>query len=112
MHKGVVELFNSPRNSRNANPLTRYCKLSAPDTGAMSGTIAAAVTTPLDVVKTRQQIMSKGNSQTPSVHRLLLDIGRNEGLPGLFSGIGPRCIRAAPSCAIVLSTYEFLKRMF
>lgn len=85
--------------------------LHEPDTGAMSGTIAAAITTPLDVVKTRQQITGNSDPQQRSVLRLLIDIGQKEGLPGLFSGVGPRSIRAAPSCAIVLSTYELLKRM-
>ncbi|GMH43459.1 hypothetical protein BSKO_11381 [Bryopsis sp. KO-2023] len=79
--------------------------------GAVSGTISSGLTTPLDVVKTRQQIIGEGSARPPSVHQLLYDVGRNEGMRGLFSGVAPRCMRAAPSCAIVLSIYELLKRM-
>ncbi|CAD7705088.1 unnamed protein product [Ostreobium quekettii] len=79
--------------------------------GSTAGSLAALVTTPFDVVKTRQQVaaQSGGAAQPPGLYRLLIDIGRKEGLRGLFSGVGPRVARAAPACAIVLSTYETLK---
>lgn len=72
--------------------------------------MAALVTTPFDVVKTRQQVaLQSKDVPPPGVWRLLSDIGRREGGRGLFSGVGPRVARAAPACAIVLSTYELLK---
>eukprot|EP00210_Caulerpa_lentillifera_P006589 g6294.t1 len=79
--------------------------------GAAAGVFAAAITTPMDVVKTRTQIAeSKGNS-VPRIRDVLKTVYRTEGMTGLFSGIGPRTIRVAPSCAIVLSTYEMFKRI-
>eukprot|EP00210_Caulerpa_lentillifera_P009520 g9079.t1 len=79
--------------------------------GAAAGVFAAAITTPMDVVKTRTQIaQSKGNS-VPRIRDVLKTVYRTEGITGLFSGIAPRTIRVAPSCAIVLSTYEIFKRI-
>lgn len=83
--------------------------------GLVSGMAAAAVTTPLDVVKTRVQIQSYSSiapSAVQSMFALLRDIYRAEKWPGLFVGLGPRVARVAPSCAIMISTYELGKHYF
>lgn len=79
--------------------------------GAVSGGLAAAITTPFDVVKTRQQLAVHGSA---GGHKLglaatLQDIYQAEGPRGLFTGLGPRAARAAPACAIVVAMYEWLK---
>lgn len=105
--------------------------------GAVSGAAAALVTTPFDVGKTRKQVFrhseepshpasansSKGTSATASppkpvsrpeqlsVPRFLLHIFRVEGLPGLFRGWAARCLKVAPACAIMISTYEVGKKV-
>lgn len=70
-----------------------------------AGAIAAAATTPFDVIKTQQQIAERNVT--------LLDTAREiyarRGLRGFFAGIGPRSARAVPAGAIVVSTYELLK---
>ncbi|NXD66078.1 S2539 protein, partial [Eolophus roseicapillus] len=87
--------------------------------GAISGTVAAVLTLPFDVVKTQRQI-ELGHSEVravtaskPSSTWLLMQRIRAEsGTRGLFAGFLPRVIRVAPACAIMISTYEFGKTFF
>ncbi|TPX09284.1 uncharacterized protein E0L32_009476 [Thyridium curvatum] len=96
--------------------------------GAMSGAIAAVATTPFDVGKTRTQVF-RDSAQKAAVSgeakaapakvpeeqrmaRLLWHIFRTEGMQGLFRGWIPRTLKVAPSCAIMISTYELGKRLF
>jgi solute carrier family 25 protein 39/40 len=83
--------------------------------GASAGIIAAALTTPFDVAKTRRQVEMNsswlGNKEGPrrGIYRLLGEIWRKEGWRGLTLGIGPRICKVAPSCAIMVGTYELGK---
>ncbi len=91
--------------------------------GAASGAFAALVTTPFDVGKTRQQVAkhaASASSQSTSaairpeeqpMPRLLWHIFREQGLPGLFKGWAARCLKVAPACAIMISSYEIGKKM-
>uniref|UniRef100_A0A672UJ99 Mitochondrial glutathione transporter SLC25A39 n=1 Tax=Strigops habroptila TaxID=2489341 RepID=A0A672UJ99_STRHB len=87
--------------------------------GAISGTVAAVLTLPFDVVKTQRQI-ELGHSEVrpvaaskPSSTWLLMQRIRAEsGTRGLFAGFLPRVIKVAPACAIMISTYEFGKTFF
>ena len=97
--------------------------------GATSGAVAALVTTPFDVGKTRQQVFRHMDDQMPattlrgllpqnavvpeqlSLPKFLMHIFREEGAAGLFRGWTARCLKVAPACAIMISTYELGKRM-
>ncbi|PCG98777.1 Mitochondrial substrate/solute carrier [Penicillium occitanis (nom. inval.)] len=98
--------------------------------GSVSGAVAALVTTPFDVGKTRQQIFRHSSDEVVSsaatgrigstavVHpellpmpRFLLHIFQHEGLRGLFKGWVARCLKVAPACAIMISSYELGKKM-
>ncbi|KAL3467121.1 mitochondrial carrier domain-containing protein [Aspergillus heterothallicus] len=95
--------------------------------GSVSGALAALVTTPFDVGKTRQQVyrhmgddvsnVAGGNpAKVPlqpeqlSLPKFLLHIFREEGTAGLFKGWAARCLKVAPACAIMISTYEVGKK--
>jgi solute carrier family 25 protein 39/40 len=92
--------------------------------GALAGSIAAVTTLPFDVAKTHRQIElgerdlidpSKRQGSDASNYRttrVLRKIYKQSGVPGLFSGIVPRVIKVAPSCAIMISCYEFGKQFF
>ncbi|XP_033836963.1 probable mitochondrial glutathione transporter SLC25A40 isoform X1 [Periophthalmus magnuspinnatus] len=86
--------------------------------GALSGSFAAIVTLPFDVVKTRRQVelgelQAKNLScQGSSTFRCMQKIVVEQGLSGLFAGFLPRLIKVAPACAIMISTYEFGKAFF
>ncbi|KAM6914066.1 mitochondrial glutathione transporter SLC25A39 isoform 1-T1 [Lycodopsis pacificus] len=87
--------------------------------GAVSGAIAAILTLPFDVVKTRRQIQlgeidSLGASlkRTASTWHMMKEIWAEMGYRGLFAGFMPRVIKVAPACAVMISTYEFGKAFF
>ncbi|CAN4087634.1 unnamed protein product [Withania somnifera] len=80
--------------------------------GFVAGSIAAAATCPLDVAKTRRQIeIDPARALTMTTRRTLLEIWRDGGFKGLFTGVGPRVGRAGPSVGIVVSFYEVVKYM-
>jgi len=82
--------------------------------GATSGSVAALVTTPFDVLRTRQQVAGMAGAAATArggTVAALADIARSEGLAGLFAGVGARVAKVAPSCAIMISSFELCKRL-
>ncbi|XP_042328948.1 solute carrier family 25 member 39 isoform X2 [Sceloporus undulatus] len=87
--------------------------------GAISGTVAAILTLPFDVVKTQRQIelgdmetLQVSTPKSSSTWLLMQKIRAECGTRGLFAGFLPRVIKVAPACAIMISTYEFGKTFF
>lgn len=83
--------------------------------GIGAGTLAAVLTVPADVVKTRRQTtagmgagVGKRQGSPGDIVRLIL---RDEGMRGMFRGVGPRVVKVAPSCAIMMGSYELFKAM-
>jgi len=74
--------------------------------GALSGMIAAACTTPFDVVKTRRQQRITSSDNT---YNTMKRIVQTEGIQGLWRGNTTRMLRVAPACAIMISCYELGK---
>ena len=75
--------------------------------GALAGAVAAALTTPLDVAKTRVMLAKTGDMEVKaSMAGLLVMIGREEGLKGLFSGFVPRVCWIGLGGFIFLGAYE------
>jgi solute carrier family 25, member 39/40 len=76
--------------------------------GAISGTTAALITSPFDMLKTRRQslIMSDPASKITSSIPLLFKIVRTEGGAALFAGILPRIAKIAPACGIMIACFE------
>jgi solute carrier family 25, member 39/40 len=83
--------------------------------GSSSGMVAAFITTPLDVVKTHMQMDLRGPAtrlSNPGVIAALQGVYARHGIKGLFVGAVPRTVRTAPSCAIMISSYEVIMRYF
>lgn len=108
--------------------------------GFTCGSLAAAITTPFDVVKTRKQVLvyqpqvaaasstgpasaslpppaqlpapSIASAAPRSTFQILATIQRQEGLRGLFAGLQMRLARIGPACAIMISSYEVGKLVF
>jgi solute carrier family 25, member 39/40 len=86
--------------------------------GAVGGMVAAALTTPFDVVKTRQQTVSTTSSslqtvasQQATLWGQLCAIVQKEGIAALWAGNATRMLKVVPSCAIMISSYELGKRV-
>lgn len=87
--------------------------------GSVSGGIAAAASTPLDVVKTRLMLAERGQAaellgsspaSSSGVNQRFLPtlshIYRNEGTQGLFKGVVPRTIWISIGGAVFLGSFE------
>ncbi|XP_058096128.1 uncharacterized protein LOC131241338 [Magnolia sinica] len=80
--------------------------------GGVAGTLASAVTTPLDVVKTRLQCQGVCGADTfssSSIRMAIKKIVAKEGPQALLQGLKPRVLFHAPAAAICWSTYEAMK---
>jgi solute carrier family 25 S-adenosylmethionine transporter 26 len=78
--------------------------LEAVACGALAGSIAAAITSPLDRIKTI--LMTDGAAYGGTVISCATKILQEEGLRGLTTGMGPRVLYIAPSVAIFFVAYE------
>ncbi|XP_052207062.1 mitochondrial carrier protein MTM1 [Diospyros lotus] len=78
--------------------------------GFVAGSLAAATTCPLDVAKTRRQIeKDPTRALRMTTRQTLMEVWRDGGIKGLFTGAGARVGRAGPSVGIVVSFYEVVK---
>ncbi|KAJ1958143.1 S-adenosylmethionine transporter [Dipsacomyces acuminosporus] len=80
--------------------------------GSVAGGTAAALTTPLDVVKTRVMLSTKGmgaHLEYSGILPTLRRIAHEEGVRALFSGIVPRTVWISVGGFIFLGSYEKVK---
>ncbi|KAJ7950036.1 Mitochondrial carrier protein [Quillaja saponaria] len=83
--------------------------------GAVAGALAAAITTPLDVVKTQLQcqgVCGCDRFSSSSIGDVIQAVVRKDGYGGLVRGWVPRMLFHAPAAAICWSTYEASKTFF
>eukprot|EP00899_Mesostigma_viride_P000834 jgi/Mesvir1/10751/Mv13820-RA.1 len=79
--------------------------------GLCAGTAAAITTTPLDVVKTRLQVLDVApGSGPPTFWGTITRLVREEGLRGFTRGFLPRWFNISLWGTSMVTTYEFLKR--
>ncbi|KAI1656492.1 mitochondrial carrier [Daldinia decipiens] len=71
--------------------------------GSVSGAVAAGVTTPLDVLKTRIML----SKERESVFVVLKDLLSSHGIRPFFAGIGPRVMWISAGGAIFLGSYQW-----
>lgn len=105
------ELLNgltSPKLSANLKLFVEACD------GSVAGAVASAITTPLDVAKTRIQLAdlepsSEYNMQNRNPLRILRTLYRQKGIPGIFSGFVPRVMWTTVGGFIWFGTYKLVK---
>lgn len=71
--------------------------------GSVAGAVAAGVTTPVDVLKTRMMLAREKQAVMP----LLRGILRESGPGAFFAGIGPRVLWISAGGAIFLGSYQW-----
>ncbi|EMR63471.1 putative mitochondrial rna-splicing protein mrs3 protein [Eutypa lata UCREL1] len=98
------------------NPTKHYDPFTHCTAGAVAGGFAAALTTPMDVIKTMLQ--TRGSATDPELRAVNSFAAgcklmyRREGLRGFFKGVRPRVVTTMPSTAICWSAYEASKAYF
>lgn len=116
--------FHSSTSRQNTTAKQRQSDATFTDSfiaGALSGSVAAFLTTPFDVGKTRIQVTQVQQSSSPtsgpikagfgpvpngiykSMPSFLYGIFKQEGLRGMWRGCIPRTLKVAPACAIMVS---------
>ena len=94
---------------------------NAPHTGAQifgvqtaaalaAGCTSAILTTPLDVVKTRLQVAGGTAGAAPTAVAIVKRLLAEDGVAGLFRGLGPRTASVALWGTCMVNAYEGLKR--
>ncbi|XP_071732983.1 S-adenosylmethionine carrier 1, chloroplastic/mitochondrial-like [Rutidosis leptorrhynchoides] len=78
--------------------------------GAFAGALTGAITTPLDVIKTRLMIQGSGN-QYKGIVDCVQTILREEGSPALLKGIGPRVLWIGIGGSIFFGVLERTKKV-
>ncbi|KAA8539351.1 hypothetical protein F0562_026043 [Nyssa sinensis] len=76
--------------------------------GALSGGLAAVLTTPFDVIKTRMMTTPQGRQVSMST--VAFSILRHEGPLALFKGVIPRIFWIAPLGAMNFAGYELIRK--
>ncbi|KAG2690966.1 hypothetical protein I3760_09G215100 [Carya illinoinensis] len=105
--RGLMEI--SPENAEDERLVVHATA------GAAAGALAAALTTPLDVVKTQLQcqgVCGCDRFSSSSIGDVIQSIVSKEGYRGLMRGWIPRMLFHAPAAAICWSTYEASKTFF
>eukprot|EP01027_Heterolobosea_sp_BB2_P012186 GEZU01017680.1.p1 GENE.GEZU01017680.1~~GEZU01017680.1.p1 ORF type:complete len:319 (-),score=53.64 GEZU01017680.1:15-971(-) len=75
--------------------------------------IAATISYPHEVLRTRlREVDANGRSIYTGLFNSAARIVREEGVRGLYSGMGAHLMRVVPNTAIMFLTYEFIIKMF
>ncbi|KXJ90681.1 mitochondrial carrier domain-containing protein [Microdochium bolleyi] len=102
--------------STTMNPEKKYDPFTHCVAGAVAGGFAAALTTPMDVIKTMLQTRgTAADAELRSVNGFVAGcklLYQREGSRGFFKGVKPRIVTTMPSTAICWTAYEASKAYF
>ncbi|KAH9676814.1 mitochondrial substrate carrier family protein [Citrus sinensis] len=74
--------------------------------GLIAGATASCITTPLDTIKTRLQVM--GHDRRPSATQVVKKLISEDGWKGLYRGLGPRFFSMSAWGTSMILAYEYL----
>ncbi|XP_050229899.1 uncharacterized protein LOC126679003 [Mercurialis annua] len=77
--------------------------------GIIAGATASCITTPLDTIKTRLQVMGLGRRS--SARQVVKNLIKDDGWTGLYRGFGPRFFSMSAWGTSMIIAYEYLKRL-
>ena len=75
--------------------------------GSVAGAVAAGLTTPLDVIKTRVMLARRVDGAGVRIKDVVGDIAREGGFGGFWRGIGPRVAWIGIGGAVFLGSYQW-----
>ncbi|GMI81143.1 EMBRYO DEFECTIVE 104, suppressor of high stearate content 1, SODIUM HYPERSENSITIVE 1 [Hibiscus trionum] len=80
--------------------------------GSLAGAISSSATFPLEVARKHMQVGAlHGRQVYKNVVHALASILEQEGVPGLYKGLGPSCMKLVPAAGISFMCYEACKRI-
>ncbi|XP_054788788.1 adenine nucleotide transporter BT1, chloroplastic/mitochondrial-like isoform X2 [Prosopis cineraria] len=80
--------------------------------GSAAGAISSSATFPLEVARKHMQVGALSGRQVyRNVIHALASILEQEGIPGLYRGLGPSCMKLVPAAGISFMCYEACKRV-
>ncbi|TXG62142.1 hypothetical protein EZV62_013505 [Acer yangbiense] len=80
--------------------------------GSLAGAISSSATFPLEVARKHMQVGAVSGRQVyKNVLHALSSILEKEGLPGLYKGLGPSCMKLVPAAGISFMCYEACKKI-
>ncbi|WCJ30258.1 Mitochondrial substrate carrier family protein [Euphorbia peplus] len=80
--------------------------------GSAAGAISSTATFPLEVARKHMQVGAvSGRRVYSNVIHALASILEHEGIPGLYKGLGPSCMKLVPAAGIAFMCYEACKRI-
>ncbi|KAL8497016.1 hypothetical protein ACS0TY_020631 [Phlomoides rotata] len=80
--------------------------------GSAAGAISSTATFPLEVARKHMQVGAvSGRVVYKNVLHALACILEQEGIPGLYKGLGPSCLKLVPAAGISFMCYEACKRI-
>ncbi|MBA0708699.1 hypothetical protein Golax_023795, partial [Gossypium laxum] len=74
--------------------------------GIIAGATASCITTPLDTIKTRLQVM--GHEKRPSTRQVIKNLIADDGWKGFYRGLGPRFFSMSAWGTSMILAYEYL----
>jgi len=92
-------------NNNTITPLTSFCISSA------AKLLASMMTYPHEVIRTRLREQKIDNKYKGAFHGLFV-VAREEGLRGLYGGLGPHLLRVVPNAGLLFMTYELTLSYF
>ncbi|GLU10276.1 hypothetical protein SLE2022_270950 [Rubroshorea leprosula] len=80
--------------------------------GSLAGAISSSATFPLEVARKHMQVGAlHGRQVYKNVFHALSSILEQEGIQGLYKGLGPSCLKLVPAAGISFMCYEAMKRI-
>ncbi|KAJ4849032.1 hypothetical protein Tsubulata_038061 [Turnera subulata] len=77
--------------------------------GIIAGATASCITTPLDTIKTRLQVI--GHERKSSAREVVKNLIKEDGWTGFYRGLGPRFVSMSAWGTTMILAYEYLKRL-
>ncbi|XP_072966239.1 uncharacterized protein [Typha angustifolia] len=79
--------------------------------GTMAGACSSIITTPIDTIKTRLQVLDNYGVGRPSVIKTTKLLLEEDGWRGFYRGFGPRFLNMSLWGTSMIVTYELIKRL-